>query len=110
MCSSMYRPVCGANGKTYSNNCKAKVAGTTVVSKGRCPRRRVCSTIDRPVCGSNGKTYSNGCKARVAGATVVSKGVCTKSGFTFDMNTASVTDAEAVTSEMNTESTRLRLQ
>ncbi|GEM_PF-1569409 len=36
MCFEQYNPVCGADGKTYSNVCFAKVAGAVIVSRGEC--------------------------------------------------------------------------
>lgn len=36
MCTAQYDPVCGCNGKTYSNGCAANAAGTSVASKGAC--------------------------------------------------------------------------
>ena len=41
-CVMVWDPVCGSNGKTYSNACLAKIAGVSVVSKG------VCKTENSP--------------------------------------------------------------
>lgn len=35
-CAEIWEPVCGTNGKTYSNACKAKIEGAAVASKGAC--------------------------------------------------------------------------
>ena len=57
MCTQDYRPVCGEDGKTYSNACAARVAHTAVKHDGPCSdqgggeaKPKQCGTIAGLVC------------------------------------------------------------
>ena len=70
-CPQTFKPVCGSNDETYSNDCLLEIAACespeqniTVECRKKCPCKncpQACPAILKPVCGSNGETYPNAC-------------------------------------------------
>ena len=95
MCTMDYTPVCGKNGRTYSNRCAAEAACEVDAVEGRCEPPSwvaqsppppppspcvahvgICTRDYRPRCGKNGITYSNPCMARNACQVDTTEGAC----------------------------------
>ncbi|MEP7103172.1 MAG: Kazal-type serine protease inhibitor domain-containing protein [Candidatus Dojkabacteria bacterium] len=86
-CPTNYIPVCAVDGKTYKNDCEARLNGTTTDHFGVCsgdttnppatlPNGKFCTEIFNPVCGEDGVSYENACIADLYNTKVASQGLC----------------------------------
>eukprot|EP00105_Crassostrea_gigas_P016592 XP_011434030.1 PREDICTED: insoluble matrix shell protein 6-like [Crassostrea gigas] len=76
-CDKNGGPVCGEDGKSYKNECKATKKGVAIACNKTCPCGPCICTADySPVCGKDGKTYSNSCNAKCSGQKVKCEGEC----------------------------------
>ncbi len=89
VCITLYAPVCGCDGITYSNACQAEnFGGISEYVDGECQTSScqdstlineliLCSEVVDPVCGCDGETYVNECIAQYRhGITSWTKGAC----------------------------------
>ena len=66
VCAQVYEPVCGCDGKTYSNACMASVAHQSVVHKGECvDESKTCGGLAGKLCakGTYCRYQNNSCGA-----------------------------------------------
>ena len=84
-CDHTFNPVCGANGVTYANYCRASCKNVKPVHYGQCGaisydfdarNKCQCDFNANPTCGTNGITYENSCVSRCFNATTDFNGYC----------------------------------
>lgn len=84
-CNDTLNPVCGQNGVTYANYCRANLNKMAPVHYGECgaftqittPTKTCsCDNTFQQICASNGITYENKCVANCLDATINFVGIC----------------------------------
>jgi hypothetical protein len=93
ICTAQYQPVCGCDGKTYSNACVATREGVLIYVPGECGSLPpncfdptvinpscICPAVYDPVCACGVITFSNACVAQCAGFINTTPGPCVPTG------------------------------
>ena len=99
ICTADYTPVCGVDGKTYSNKCSADKV--EIAYEGECGQEAAmktplkCTREYNPQCGLDGVTYSNPCTAGKMGIAHI--GVCEETPKICTMEYAPVCGIDNVT-------------
>lgn len=85
LCNTTFNPVCGSNGVTFMNYCRADCLGIAPAHYGQCgafsydlDTSKICTCDNTlvPVCATNGITYANTCAAECFGAEYNADGFC----------------------------------
>ena len=84
-CNFTFNPICGENGVTYVNYCRASCKNVKPVHYGQCgaisyeyneKNECQCDHSFSPMCATNGITYESSCTSKCFNATVTSAGMC----------------------------------